>query len=175
MLGGGYRPNAHGGALNRLRAAKLTATANNMGRLDSHFHAGEVRMMAGDDLADALGPAGLGGARMASAVANQLRAGVRSASGGGGGAAGGNGGKGSGGSGGGGRDRANRATVEQVLDPRTRMVLFKMLNRGVFSEINGCVSTGKEANVYHASAAGGQELAIKVYKTAILVFKDRDR
>lgn len=55
------------------------------------------------------------------------------------------------------------------------MVLFKMLNRGLFSEINGCVSTGKEANVYHASAPDGSEMAIKVYKTAILVFKDRDR
>jgi hypothetical protein len=43
---------------------------------------------------------------------------------------------------------------------------------------SGCVSTGKEANVYHASsgAAGpGHDLAIKVYKTSILVFKDRDR
>lgn len=72
--------------------------------------------------------------------------------------------------------------VEQVLDPRTRMVLFKMLNRGVFTEINGCVSTGKEANVYHATGGASStpdgapaELAIKVYKTAILVFKDRDR
>jgi serine/threonine-protein kinase RIO1 len=61
------------------------------------------------------------------------------------------------------------------------MVLFKMLNRGVFSEIHGCVSTGKEANVYYATSGGstdgtpGAELAIKVYKTAILVFKDRDR
>lgn len=42
------------------------------------------------------------------------------------------------------KEKADRATVEQVLDPRTRMVLFKMLNRGVFSEINGCLSTGKE-------------------------------
>ena len=50
-----------------------------------------------------------------------------------------------------------------------------MLNRGVFSEINGCVSTGKEANVYHASTASGAELALKIYKTSILVFKDRDR
>jgi serine/threonine-protein kinase RIO1 len=50
-----------------------------------------------------------------------------------------------------------------------------MLNRGVFSEIHGCVSTGKEANVYHAATADGQHLAIKVYKTSILVFKDRDR
>lgn len=54
-------------------------------------------------------------------------------------------------------------------------MLFKMLNRGLFSEINGCVSTGKEANVYHASAGDGRDLAIKIYKTSVLVFKDRDR
>jgi hypothetical protein len=32
----------------------------------------------------------------------------------------------------------------QAIDPRTRMVLFRMLNRGVFDNINGCISTGKE-------------------------------
>jgi serine/threonine-protein kinase RIO1 len=63
----------------------------------------------------------------------------------------------------------------QALDPRTRMVLFKMLNRGLFSDINGCISTGKEANVYHAVDAAGNDLAVKIYKTSILVFKDRDR
>ncbi|KAL6900729.1 hypothetical protein ACP4OV_005405 [Aristida adscensionis] len=72
-------------------------------------------------------------------------------------------------------EKADRATVEQAIDPRTRMVLFKMLNRGVFNNINGCISTGKEANVYHATKVDGQELAIKVYKTSVLVFKDRDR
>ncbi|VFQ87516.1 unnamed protein product [Cuscuta campestris] len=72
-------------------------------------------------------------------------------------------------------DKADRATVEQAIDPRTRMVLFKMLNRNVFNDINGCISTGKEANVYHATKSDGQELAIKVYKTSVLVFKDRDR
>ncbi|KAF7108594.1 hypothetical protein CFC21_109037 [Triticum aestivum] len=71
--------------------------------------------------------------------------------------------------------KADRATVEQAIDPRTRMVLFKMLNRGVFNNINGCISTGKEANVYHATKTDGSELAIKVYKTSVLVFKDRDR
>ncbi|GAU28179.1 hypothetical protein TSUD_313380 [Trifolium subterraneum] len=68
-------------------------------------------------------------------------------------------------------EKADRATVEQAIDPRTRMVLFKMLNRGVFQDMNGCISTGKEANVYHATKSNGQELAIKIYKTSILVFK----
>ncbi|XP_047981935.1 serine/threonine-protein kinase RIO1-like [Salvia hispanica] len=72
-------------------------------------------------------------------------------------------------------EKADRATVEQAIDPRTRMVLFKMLNKGIFNDINGCISTGKEANVYHATKSDGQELAIKVYKTSVLVFKDRDR
>ena len=43
----------------------------------------------------------------------------------------------------------------KVLDPRTRMILFKMLTRDVISEINGCISTGKEANVYHATRPDG--------------------
>ncbi|XP_004019191.1 serine/threonine-protein kinase RIO1 [Ovis aries] len=73
------------------------------------------------------------------------------------------------------KDKADRATVEQVLDPRTRMILFKMLTRGVIAEINGCISTGKEANVYHARTANGESRAIKIYKTSILVFKDRDK
>ena len=45
------------------------------------------------------------------------------------------------------------------------------------NSVEGCISTGKEANVYYASKAARQEgeagesLAIKVYKTSILVFK----
>ncbi|XP_076600946.1 serine/threonine-protein kinase RIO1 [Chaetodon auriga] len=73
------------------------------------------------------------------------------------------------------KDKSDRATVEQVLDPRTRMILFKMLSRGVISEINGCISTGKEANVYHASTSTAESRAIKIYKTSILLFKDRDK
>lgn len=81
-----------------------------------------------------------------------------------------------------GKDKSDRATSEQVLDPRTRMILLQMINRGVVSEVNGCLSTGKEANVYGALTlpTGDEDAtpihrAIKVYKTSILVFKDRDR
>ncbi|XP_017472899.1 PREDICTED: serine/threonine-protein kinase RIO1 [Rhagoletis zephyria] len=73
------------------------------------------------------------------------------------------------------RDKHDRATAEQVMDPRTRMILFKLLNRGFIQEINGCISTGKEANVYHAVSKDGDEYAIKIYKTSILIFKDRDK
>ena len=69
----------------------------------------------------------------------------------------------------------DRATSEQVLDPRTRLILFKLLNNGFLSAIDGCLSTGKEANVYYARGEQGQEYAVKIFKTSILVFKDRDR
>ncbi|KAF9174822.1 Serine/threonine-protein kinase RIO1 [Mortierella sp. AD011] len=72
-------------------------------------------------------------------------------------------------------DKSDRATSDQVLDPRTRIILFKMLNRNIIYEVNGCISTGKEANVYHARTEAGEHRAIKIYKTSILVFKDRDR
>lgn len=83
------------------------------------------------------------------------------------------------------KDKADRATSQQVLDPRTMLILYKMVQRGLLSNINGVVSTGKEANVYHAYApppedapedlSKRQSLALKIYKTSILVFKDRDR
>lgn len=73
------------------------------------------------------------------------------------------------------KDKHDRATAEQVMDPRTRMILFKLLNRNMISEINGCISTGKEANVYHATSKDDKQYAIKIFKTSILVFKDRDK
>lgn len=74
------------------------------------------------------------------------------------------------------KDKADRATAEQVMDPRTRMILFKLLNRGSIKHIDGCISTGKEANVYHAIGNNDEEhIAIKIYKTSILIFKDRDK
>lgn len=73
------------------------------------------------------------------------------------------------------KDKSDRATVEQVMDPRTRMIIFKLLNRGFIASINGCISTGKEANVYHCLTADGGHRAVKIFKTSILVFKDRDK
>jgi RIO kinase 1 len=75
--------------------------------------------------------------------------------------------------------RDDRATSEQVLDPRTRLILFRLLNNGYLSFIDGCLSTGKEANVYYArgksESGDDREFAVKIFKTSILVFKDRDR
>ena len=44
------------------------------------------------------------------------------------------------------KDKSDRATTEQVLDDRTRLVLYKMLGRGRLERVEGCVSTGKEVS-----------------------------
>lgn len=74
------------------------------------------------------------------------------------------------------KDKSDRATVENVLDPRTINFIVKLIKKGTITRINGCLSTGKEANVYHAeNEETGKEYALKVYKTSILVFRDRER
>ncbi|EFC43683.1 tentative rio kinase, partial [Naegleria gruberi] len=72
---------------------------------------------------------------------------------------------------------ADRATAENVLDKHTIMMLYKFRNNGTLDSINGCVSTGKEANVYHATAGEAFEGNVihSIYKTSALLFRDRDR
>ena len=79
-------------------------------------------------------------------------------------------------------EKTDRATTEQVLDQRTRIILLQMINRNIVSEVNGSISTGKEANVYHAvsepeDATNSPPLhrAIKIHKSRIVAFKDRER
>src|SRR4030066_2181456 len=64
-----------------------------------------------------------------------------------------------------------RATVEEVFDQTTRMVVFDMLNSGVLYELNGAVSSGKEAKVYWGTTREGVDLAVKIYLTSSAEFK----
>lgn len=64
-----------------------------------------------------------------------------------------------------------RATIEEVFDQSTRMVLFRFLNKGILNEVNGVVSAGKEARVYWGKTKEGKELAVKIYLTSSAEFK----
>ena len=48
-------------------------------------------------------------------------------------------------------------TTEGVMDARTRQMLFRWQQADVISALHGCLSTGKEANVYHGTAGGAAE------------------
>jgi RIO kinase 1 len=65
---------------------------------------------------------------------------------------------------------SERATVEEVFDQSTRMVLFHFLNDGTLYEVHGVVSAGKEARVYWGKNKEGKELAVKIYLTSSAEF-----
>jgi RIO kinase 1 len=66
---------------------------------------------------------------------------------------------------------SERATVEEVFDQTTRMVVFDLMNRGIIYELNGVVSSGKEARVYWGTTKEGTDLAVKIYLTSSAEFK----
>ncbi|KAJ8321907.1 hypothetical protein KUTeg_000378 [Tegillarca granosa] len=78
-------------------------------------------------------------------------------------------------------EKKEHSTAEHAIDPRTRLILYKMVNNGVLESISGTVSTGKESVIFHA--LGGklgehslsEEIAIKVYKTTLNEFKTREK
>ncbi|CAM8885350.1 unnamed protein product [Rhodiola kirilowii] len=143
-----WRPNAHGGIHSQRNASALQPLSNRTQKFANHIRASPLEDWEGRTSVN-----------MSNSVNTEMRENIR-------GMAIGKTRT---------HEKADRATVEQALDPRTFMVLFKMINRKFFSDMNGCISTGKEANVYHATRDDGAELAIKVYKTSILEFKDRTR
>ena len=54
------------------------------------------------------------------------------------------------------------STLETVFDHKTRLILFKRIRNGLIDEVNGAISTGKEANVYYCP--GKKALACKIYR-----------
>jgi len=84
-------------------------------------------------------------------------------------------------------DKEDKAVAEQAVDPRTRILLYKLVNGGVLDAVNGVISTGKEAVIMHADGGPGpeggpevalnvpKECAIKVFKTTLNEFKTRDK
>ncbi len=65
----------------------------------------------------------------------------------------------------------DRATIEEVFDGATRMIVFDLMNSGMLYELNGVVSSGKEARVYWGTAKDGTDLAVKIYLTSSAEFK----
>jgi RIO kinase 1 len=65
---------------------------------------------------------------------------------------------------------SERATLEEVFDQSTRMVLYHFLSKGVIDEVHGVVNAGKEARVYWGKNKEGKELAVKIYLTSSAEF-----
>ena len=89
------------------------------------------------------------------------------------------------------KDKSQTATIDKVLDPKTMEILRKLQERGKLTDLSGCFSSGKEANIYTAKCSNSliskfiqQEeslfpqivpVVLKIYKTSTMMFKDRTR
>jgi RIO kinase 1 len=66
---------------------------------------------------------------------------------------------------------SERATLEEVFDRATLLVIYQFLNSGVLYEVHGVVNAGKEARVYLGKTKEGKDLAVKIYLTASAEFR----
>jgi RIO kinase 3 len=48
------------------------------------------------------------------------------------------------------KDKEDKSTVSKAVDPKTRLILFKMVNNGFLETVDGTVASGKEAVILHA-------------------------
>lgn len=78
-------------------------------------------------------------------------------------------------------DKQEKATATMAIDPKSRLILFRMVDNNVLDRINGVISTGKEAVILHAEGGQNEEVivprecAVKVFKTTLNEFKTRDK
>ncbi|CAG2170526.1 unnamed protein product [Oppiella nova] len=76
-------------------------------------------------------------------------------------------------------EKKEKSTAEKVLDEKSRILVFKLLNRGVLDSINGVIATGKESVVLHGRGSMAEkgitstEVAVKIFKTTLNEFKNR--
>lgn len=63
------------------------------------------------------------------------------------------------------KDSSDREVFGDVFDTATLMALYELAKKGFIDAMGGSVSTGKEANIFHAVAKkdGELEIAVKIY------------
>ncbi len=68
-------------------------------------------------------------------------------------------------------DRGDRKTVDEVFDESTLLTLYKLMTAGHIESVDYPVSTGKEANVFHATTDGGEARAVKIFRVNTATFR----
>jgi len=71
------------------------------------------------------------------------------------------------------KNEEERSVFEEVFDRQTLMILYSMSNNGLFSYLNGAISSGKEARVYWGVDEKNANVAVKIYLVASSDYKKR--
>jgi RIO kinase 1 len=72
------------------------------------------------------------------------------------------------------KDSEDTKVKDDVFDTATLMALYKLASDGYLDALGGSISSGKEANIFHALRQldqGQQELAVKIYRINTSNFK----
>lgn len=70
------------------------------------------------------------------------------------------------------KDSEARKTYDQVFDKRALLNLAKLISEGTLATLDYPVSTGKEANIFHATDGDGQAKAVKIYRVSNSTFRN---
>lgn len=70
------------------------------------------------------------------------------------------------------KDSETRKTYDQVFDHAALLTIASLISDGVISTLDYPVSTGKEANVFHATDPEGRARAVKIYRIATATFRN---
>ncbi|KPM04273.1 serine/threonine-protein kinase RIO3-like protein [Sarcoptes scabiei] len=76
-------------------------------------------------------------------------------------------------------EKKEKSSAEKAVDAKSRILLFKLINRGILETMNGVIATGKESVVIHGIGQNCEkgitscEVAVKVFKTTITEFQNR--
>ncbi len=70
------------------------------------------------------------------------------------------------------KDSATRKTYDEVFDHAALLTIASLITDGVISTLDYPVSTGKEANVFHATTPEGHARALKIYRVATATFRN---
>lgn len=70
------------------------------------------------------------------------------------------------------KDSESRKTYDEVFDRAALLNLAKLISDGVISTLDYPVSTGKEANVFHATDRDGRAKAVKIYRINTATFRN---
>jgi RIO kinase 1 len=63
-----------------------------------------------------------------------------------------------------------RKTEGEVFDRPTMLTLYRLISRNILQTLDYPVSTGKEANVFHATDPKGKSLAVKIFRVHTATF-----
>src|SRR5438094_1166634 len=69
------------------------------------------------------------------------------------------------------READDRKTMDEVFDRQTLLILYKFISNGHIETLDYPVSTGKEANVFHATTPQGGSIAVKIFRTNTATFR----